>query len=60
MVLIVKQGASRREIEAIDKKLSGRNKSGFDAKKYKGKTKLKGEALTIQKQLRNEWEGSFS
>jgi uncharacterized protein (UPF0335 family) len=57
MVFVIKKGASTKEIEAVKKKVfKGAAKGGFDAKKYNGLLKLKGDALEIQKKLRNEWE----
>jgi len=60
MVLVLKRGASKSAIAAIEKKLSKGKATGFNAKKYNGSLKLKGEALEIQKQLRDEWERDFS
>ena len=61
MVLVLKKGASKEEIEAIDKKLYRKKASiGFDAKKYNGILKLKKDPLIIQKKLRDEWERNFS
>lgn len=60
MVLILKKGAGEKEIEAIDKKISKSKSAGFDARKYNGAIKIKGDALKIQKKLRNEWERDFS
>lgn len=61
MVLVLKKGATRDEVAALEKKLYGRKTmSGFDAKKYNGALKLKEDPLHIQKQLRNEWERDFS
>jgi hypothetical protein len=54
MVLILKKGASKKEIESIEKLL--KNKEGIDVMKYCGKIKLKEDALLIQKTLRNEWQ----
>ncbi|WP_171605882.1 hypothetical protein [Limnovirga soli] len=54
MVLVLKKGASKKEIESIEKKL--KNKTGVDTVKYCGLIKLKEDALTIQKALRNEWQ----
>jgi uncharacterized protein (UPF0335 family) len=60
MVLILKKGASKKAIEAIEKKLyKEKVKSGFNAKKYNGIIKLKEDPLVIQKRLRNEWERNF-
>jgi hypothetical protein len=59
MVLILKKGASKKEIAAIEKKLYKEKVStGFNAKKYNGVLKLKEDPLVIQKQLRDEWERS--
>ena len=54
MVLILKKGASKKEIESIQKKLKALE--GVDVMKYCGKIKLKDDALKIQKDLRNEWQ----
>jgi len=54
MVLVLKKGASKREIEILEKKL--KNKNGIDVMKYCGKIKLKEDALVIQKRLRDEWQ----
>lgn len=61
MVLVLKKGASRKEIEALEKKLyQQKSERGFNAKKYNGVIKLKSDPLDIQKQLRDEWERNFS
>ena len=61
MVLVLKEGASKKEIAAIEKILfRPKAKSGFDAHKYNGVISLKEDALEIQKRLRNEWERDFS
>jgi hypothetical protein len=57
MVLVLNKGASKKEIEQANKKLSkmpARKK--LDAKKYCGVIKLKEDPLSIQKKLRDEWE----
>ncbi len=57
MVLVLKKGAGKKEIEAIEKKIFKKKIiKGFDAKKYNGVLKLKEEPLLIQKKLRDEWE----
>jgi len=53
MVLVLKKGASRREIQRIEKHL--RVKKATDILKYCGKIKLKENPLVIQKEMRNEW-----
>ena len=56
MVLVLKKGASKKEIESVMKKLRSQKKKGFNARKYNGVLKLKEDPLTIQKRLRGEWE----
>jgi hypothetical protein len=57
MVLILKKGASKKEMEQINRKLSRMSsRKKLDAKKYCGVIKLKEDPLLIQKRLRNEWE----
>lgn len=56
MVLILKKGAGKKEINAIRKKLGKMPNKGVDTKKYCGVIKLKEDPLEIQKRLRNEWE----
>ena len=57
MTLILKKGASKKDIQQINKKLneisSGKK---LNAKKHSGVIKLKEDALSIQKKLRDEWE----
>ncbi|HEX8314892.1 MAG TPA: hypothetical protein VF609_07865 [Flavisolibacter sp.] len=61
MVLVLKKGATKDEVAALEKKLYGQKAaSGFDAKKYNGVLKLKEAPLQIQKSLRDEWERDFS
>jgi hypothetical protein len=61
MVLILKKGASKKDIEIIEKKLyKEKGLAGFNAKKYNGAIKLKEDPLTIQKKLRDEWERNFN
>lgn len=51
MVLILKKGASKKEIESIEKKL--KIFKGVDTHKYCGKIKLLEDSLLIQKEIRN-------
>ncbi len=61
MVLILKKGASKQEIEALEKKLYKEKPStGFNAKKYNGILKTKEDPLAFQLKLRDEWERDFS
>ena len=57
MILILKSGASKKEIEVIEKKLyKGKVSGGFNAEKYNGVIKLKEDSLAIRLKLRNEWD----
>jgi len=61
MVLILKKGATKKDIEAIEKTLYKQNAAlGFNAKKYNGVLKLEEDPLVIQSKLRDEWERDFS
>lgn len=54
MVLVLKKGATKKEMEAIAKKLTV--VKGVDTKKYCGTIKLAEDPLVIQKRMRDEWE----
>ena len=54
MVLVLKKGASKKEMENISAKL--RVVKGVDTRKYCGAIKLKEGPLFIQKQMRGGWE----
>ena len=57
MVLVLKKGASKKEIASINKKLNmlpARKK--LNAKKFCGVIQLKEDPLAIQKRMRDEWE----
>ena len=57
MVLILNKGASKKDIDLINKKLGQLSvRKKLDAKKYCGVIKLKEDPLVIQKKLRDEWE----
>ena len=57
MVTILKKGATKKDIEAIEKSVfKEKSSGGFNAKKYNGIISFKEDPLTIQKELRNEWE----
>lgn len=54
MVLVLKKGASKKEIESLEKKL--KTKNGVAVMKYCGLIKLKNDPVAIQKSMRNEWQ----
>ncbi|MCF8449717.1 MAG: hypothetical protein K9G49_07575 [Taibaiella sp.] len=57
MVLVLNKGASKKEIDQLNKELLQLpSRKKLDAKKYCGVLKLKEDPLTIQKKLRDEWE----
>lgn len=60
-MLVLKKGATKKEIEALEKKLYKiKTTCGFNARKYNGTMMLKEEPMVIQKKLRDEWERDFS
>lgn len=61
MVLVLKEGATKEEMEAIDQTIASKNKpAGFNAKKYNGILPLNKDPLKLQEELRNEWERNIS
>lgn len=54
MVLVLKQGASKKDMESLSAKI--KKTKGVDTKKYCGVIKLSEDPLEIQKKMRNEWE----
>jgi len=61
MDLVLKRGATKEEIEALEKRLySEKTHAGFNAQKYNGVLKLEEDPLTIQRILRDEWERNLS
>jgi hypothetical protein len=54
MVLVLKKGASKKEMEKISVKLQ--SVKGVNTKKYGGTIKLKEDPLAIQIKMRDEWE----
>jgi hypothetical protein len=54
MVLVLKKGASKKEMEDISEKLMV--KKGVNTKKYGGTIKLNEDPLETQKRMRDEWE----
>lgn len=53
MVLVLKNGATKQQMQSLTKKIKKAN--GVDTRKYCGVIKLKHDPLEIQKQMRNEW-----
>ena len=57
MVVVLKRGATIKQIEKLNKRLrSIALKKRMDAKKFCGTIILKESPLAIQQKLRNEWE----
>lgn len=54
MVLVLKKGATKKEIDLIKKKFL--TVEGVNTKKFCGSIKLKEDPLTVQKSLRDEWK----
>lgn len=56
MVTTLKRGASKKSIKNILDRLAKQFKlKGVDAHKYVGTIKLKKDALSLQRTLRDEW-----
>lgn len=58
MILELKKPVTKAKVEQLSVKLSGAKsaKKPFNAAQYSGKIKWDSDALTIQKQMRDEWE----
>jgi hypothetical protein len=57
MVLVLKKGATKKQMEQLNKKLQSLPAlKKLQTKKYLGVIKLKTDPLATQKLLRNEWE----
>jgi hypothetical protein len=54
MVLVLKKGATKKEMDNISAKLQV--VKGANTKKYGGTIKLKEDPLAIQKKMRDEWK----
>lgn len=54
MVIVIKRNSSKKVIQDALNKIHVRK--GFDAYKYLGILKLKGDPIGIQKKVRDEWE----
>lgn len=55
MVLILKKGASKKEIALLREKLQKHTKKGVNTLKFCGTLKLKEDPMAIQNAMRNEW-----
>ena len=58
MVMTIKKGSDKKDIDSILKKLSTlkRSSKGFDAEKFCGVIKLDESPIDIQSKLRSEWD----
>ena len=57
MVMTIKHGATKKNIRNILETFAKELKpKGVNVYKYVGKISLKKDALSIQRELRNEWE----
>jgi hypothetical protein len=57
MVAVLKQGDNKKNmLKLLDELLKRRKRKGVNVRKYCGTIKLKEDALTIQKKLRDEWD----
>ena len=57
MVTVLKKGENKKNMQKLMDELSKRKSpKGIDAHKFCGIIHLKGDALKIQKKMRDEWE----
>ena len=56
MVITLKYGSQKDSLSKLLARLNKKSGKGIDVRKYSGILKLKGDPLSIQKQLRHEWE----
>jgi len=54
MVLVLKKGMNEKQMDEIHSKI--RSHTGVNTKKYCGVIKLQRDSLSIQKQMRGEWQ----
>ena len=54
MVITIKKGATKQEVEKLLLKLN-KPKKNIGLRKFFGKFPIRGDALEIQKKLRDEW-----
>jgi len=54
MVLVLKKGASKKEMDSLAEKIT--IVKGVNTKKYCGAIKLKEDPLVIQIKMRDEWQ----
>lgn len=55
MVVVVKRNTSRNSLKALLRKARPKKAKGFDAKRFNGALKLKGDPVKVQRALRDEW-----
>lgn len=56
MVTTLKYGSKDESLSKLLERLNKRSRRGINVKKYAGILKLDKDPLSIQKELRNDWE----
>ena len=57
MTIVIKKNVGKKEFEKIlDSFENKKNKKGVDTAKHCGSIQLSKDSLSIQKELRNEWQ----
>jgi len=54
MILVFKKNSTKQNLEKLSKEI--KPKKLFKASEFCGKVKVKGDAVKIQRRLRNEWK----
>jgi hypothetical protein len=55
MSVVVKKKSPGKRIKRLLKKARTKRTEGFDAKRFNGALKLKGDPVKVQRKLRDEW-----
>ena len=56
MVTTLKYGSHKDSLSKLLDRINKRSRKGVDVRKYAGILKMDSDPLSIQKELRNEWE----
>ena len=56
MVVLIKKKATKKEIDAVIKKVTAKKKKGFNPYKHVGKVKWNVDPVEYQRKLRDEWD----
>ncbi|MCC6939927.1 MAG: hypothetical protein IT226_17055 [Flavobacteriales bacterium] len=55
MSVVIKKKSPAKRMKSLLKKARPKKTEGFDAKRFNGALKLKGDPVKVQRKLRDEW-----